>query len=44
MPFTLEEQSDLDFPLEDLESLLFGMALQRLERDVATPRAHSRML
>jgi protein ImuB len=27
VPFVLEERTELDFPLEDLESLLFGMAV-----------------
>ena len=27
VPFTLEERAELDFPLEDLESLLFGLSV-----------------
>lgn len=41
VPFTLEEQRELDFPLEDLESLLFGMALML---DQLVLRAKARIL
>jgi protein ImuB len=41
VPFTLEEQRDLDFPLDDLESLLFGMALML---DQLVLRAKARMV
>lgn len=41
LPFTLEERRELDFPLEDLESLLFGLALML---DQLIVRATARIL
>jgi protein ImuB len=41
VPFTLEERAELDFPLEDLESLLFGLSVML---DQLTLRAKARIV